>query len=284
MRILKYYEFALLEKLGINQDVELLSNYLKSKIESKSMIIDNIPLKLSKPISKIYIKIERSKSRIAAFNLSKSKLTDDGYELHFIFQTNPTIDVISHEVNHALQFIMKGHEKSIKAIDDIKAARYSLGFVPFGEKNKKLNEVVDLIYYLNDTEINSLVVETHARIKELYDKIDKELFIHLIKRSDAYKICEFVEYLNLEDYLKDISTEDKIKFFSILKDKKIELNQNVNKSIIKKIITSFKNIFYKGNMELIELNATIDRYDNHFKIQSDKLKRKLFRLYDNLND
>jgi len=39
-------------------------------------------------------------------------------------------------------------------------------------------------------------------------------------------------------------------------------------------------IFYTRNMENIELESTIKKWDNYFKNQSNKLRRKLFRLYD----
>jgi hypothetical protein len=281
MKLMNYEKFLIIERLGINEDVKLISNYLKSKIGSISIVIDNIPLKLSKPISKIFINITNNKKSVASFDIKRSNLTDLGWNLYFNFESNPTIDIISHEVNHAYQFIMKGREKSIQSLNKIKASRYSLNFLPFGQKNGKLNEVVDLIYYLNDTEIDSFVVEIHADIKELSKKyiIDKETFTKLIENSEPYNICKFVDSINLSDYLSDISIENKIKFFSILKDKEKELKKGET-DFKEKLIKFFKMIFYTRNMENIELESTIKKWDNYFKNQSNKLRRKLFRLYD----
>jgi hypothetical protein len=283
MKLMNYEKFLIIERLGINEDVELLSNYLKSKIGSISIVIDNIPLKLSKPINKIFITIINKKESIASFDIKRSNLTDSGWNLYFNFQTNPTIDIISHEVNHAYQFIMKGREKSIQTLNKIKASRHSLNFLPFGQRNGKLNEVVDLIYYLNDAEINSFVVEIYADIKELSKryKIDKETFTKLIEKSEPYNICKFVDSINLSSYLNDISIDNKIKFFSILKEKEKEL-KNGETNFKQKIVKLFKMIFHTNtkSMENIELEATIKKWDNYFKSQSNKLRKKLFRLYD----
>lgn len=291
--MMSYERFMIIERLGINQDVELLSNFLKSKISNRSLTITNIPLKLSKPINKIVIYIKNPKDINAAFDIGKSGLTKNGYNLYFIFPSNPSIDLISHEVNHAYQFMMKGREKSIQSLHRLRSARLASGLLPFGGKNSKLNEVVDLIYYLSDSEIDSFTTEIYTDIKELSKryKIDKKSFVSLVSESEPYKICKFIDPIKLSDYLSDVSIDDKIKFFSVLKEEESRLKGiNIKNDLFRKLTdlyhfikTYVLNIDPVKKIELDNLNLTIDKWDKYLKIKSDKLKKKLFRLYDLLD-
>ena len=288
MKIMNYNKFLIIEKLGANKDVELLSHYLKDKILNKSIIINNIPLKLSKPINKIIIDIGQKDY----FDMSRSHSNINGYNLYFKFSPNPSIDIISHELNHAFQFIMKGKEKSLHDLDKLKSAKLAKGLLPFGYKNDKFNDIVDFIYYLSDAEIDSYVMETYSDIKELFKnyKIDKQTFISLINISTPYKICEYVDNINLNYYLKEISIEDKIIFFSILKEEEKRLkNINIKNNFFRKLsnLYNFFKIKINSNsvkkIEVDDISLIIDKWDKYFKIKSNKLKRKLFRLYDLLN-
>ena len=289
--IISYKKFVILERLGISQDVEVLSNYLKSKITDKSLTIDNIPLKLSKPINKIFIDINRNRNSNteAHFDIGRSSLTNKGYDLYLVFSPNPTLEFISHEVSHAFQFIMKGREQSLHDIDRLKSAKLAKGLLPFGAKNSKLNEVVDLIYYLSDSEIDSYVVELYSHITQLSKKykIDKVTFQLLVKGFESYEVCKFVDSIELSEYLKDIPIEDKIKFFSILKEEEFRLkNINIKNNLFRKISNFYH--FFKmviksepvKKIEVDELHLVIDKWNKYFKIKSSKLKMKLFRLYD----
>lgn len=286
MRILKNFEYFIIsERLGINQDVEMLTNYLSKIIKNKSIIIsgDNIPIKLSKPINKIVIDIIYSQKVEGRFNITKSRLTEKGWDLYFGFKPNPTIDLIFHEVQHAFKFIMMGKEKSLEELRKIKASKKTWSTLPGGIKSEKLNTIVDLIYYLDNSEIDSLVAETYADIKELSKKykIDKPTFINLVESSYSMRICEFVDNLNLDSYLSDISKETKNLFFSLLKDQEKRLKELHKRTFMEKLKFAIKNLF-KGISLLkeSELDSQIIKWERHFKNQSDKLKRKIWRTWD----
>lgn len=285
MRRLRNFEYFIIsERLGINQDVEMLTDYLYKIIKNKSLILkgDDIPIKISKPINKIVVDIIYSKKVEGRFNIKNSKLTEKGWDLYLEFKPNPEIELIFHEVQHAFKFIMMGKEKSLEELNRIKASKKTLLDIPIGKRSEKLNNIIDLIYYLDNTEIDSLVAETYANIKELSSKykIDKPTFINLIRSSYPMRICEFVDELDIHNYLSDISPNTKNLFFSLLKNHQKNL-ESPKKTLIEKLKIAIRNLL-KGVPKLKEneIDSQVSKWEKHFKKQSDKLKMKIWRTWD----
>lgn len=281
----KFDYFVISERLGVNADVEILSNYLHKIIKNRTIVIhgSDIPVKLTKPINKIVVNIIYSQKREGSFNLKQSKLTESGWDLYFEFKSNPSPDLIFHEVNHAFKFIMMGKEKSLKELNKIRSSKKSLSVLPGGWRSEKLNTVVDLIYYLDNSEIDSMIAETYADIREISKKykIDKSTFIELVNSSESMKICKFVDDLNLESYLSDISKETKKLFFALLKEHELRLKKDPELTLIGKIKSIIKNIFSGiPHLKDDELDIQIRKWDKYFHLQATKLKRKIWRTWD----
>lgn len=285
MKHLRKFESFITEKLGINKDVEAISNYLHKIIKNRTIVIEgsDIPVKLTKPINKIVVNMLYNQKREAAFNVTRSKLTERGWDLYFEFKPNPSPDLIFHEVNHAFKFIMMGKEKSLKELNKIIASNKSWSFLPGNLKSEKLNIIVELIYYLDNSEIDSMITGTYADIKELSkeSKIDKSTFIELVNSSEPMKISKFVDNLNLESYLSDIPKETKKLFFALLKEHESRLKKAPELTFIEKIKSIIKDIFSgTSHLKDDDLDIQIRKWDKYFHLQATKLKRKIWRTWD----
>lgn len=277
-RILNYELFLVIEKLGISDDVSKLTEYIYNIFKGDKLYLTNIPLKLHKPINSITIKTFESENYKALFNLSKSKETKKGLDLIFTFQKDTTKDIIQHEVQHAYQFSIQGKEKSLKKLDDIRSARYSMGLLTGTERDTIIKDFVYLIYFLNDDEIEAFVNETYRNLKELYvSKID---FYPLLQRTEAYQVCNSIKRYNIFDRFSYVDKETKVKFFTYFRNEEHRLKKLKKDSFFKRIIRNLKFIFDKDLMNDKELFNSMKKWDKYIENQNNKLMKKLHRLYD----
>jgi len=292
----------LVESLGVNIDVDILSkfliDYLKDKKYDQHIINKNQLLELNKVnINKIIIDYS-DKNQVDYFDIKKSRKTNDGEVLYFHFDDlNP--NSIYHEINHALQFFIMGKERNKEQLTSIKASRISRIFID--KNNEVIKRFSDLIYKSTEQEINSEVsglygeLITHLRNKGWKkgqfknDEHFKLIFEQYVNNSEAYNIAlNMINYNIFEEFdiknLIGIDDYDKRVYFTIMQD--VIKSKPFYSGILdlfrlfKELLTYKYNQMFNVNILTEEqVNSLMKKYQLFINKQGEKLKRKLFRLY-----
>lgn len=270
--IIKFENF-LTEKLGINDDVIFLVNFILNEINDKdkeTLIINKIPNKTSFKINKIKINFINNNDVKGGFNSSRSKYTKDGYDLFLYLNINTDIkSTLYHELTHIIKY-QNLTKKNIKMLSNN-------NLYP----DYRFDKLLYLLYYSDDSEIN-------AKVSEIYSKIEDLMKDNLINNKEIFKTyidnLIFMENDNpqmLINYdifkdLKDISDKDKIKFFNYITTLK-----NIKKTTNNKFFIFFKMINHiLFNKKDLNLEKILTRTQNHINSQGEKLLKKLSKLYD----
>lgn len=272
--IINYKNF-IFEKLGVNDDVIKLVNFILPLISDKKNIniTENIP-KTTFKISKINIKFISKKDISGAFVESKSKLTKDGFIIFLLLNKNEDIkSSLYHELTHVIKY-QNLTNKNIKMI----SKNYSY-------PDRRFDKLLYYLYYADDSEIN-------ARVAQIYSEIEDHIkdMQHLVNKKDIFKTYidgliydednnphMLIEY-NIFDDLKNISEKDKIKFFRYITEyDKIKKTSNSKLKILYNIILQI--LFNKQNSS-IDLNSIMKKTQDYINTQGEKLFKKLTKLYD----
>lgn len=295
MNIKKFEEFnqfsLILERLHINKEIDEYSDKIYPIISSSDKVrfeFTDLPIRLN--ISKLVINIKNMKSGLSGqLDLNKSHKTKDGWIIHIDLSRDFKLFTLKHELNHALRLTLVGKDKMIKNLNYIKAQN-----IFTFTKDKEMEYFFYLIYLTNDEEINAKVMETNGLIKEVMikwgvNKLSKSDFDYIIKGSDAFKQAN--ELISFKcDYLFKNYDQNKLnKLFYILEENKSELDriQNSRFSKLKLAIKTFKDIF-NNKTGFVQNDKNIYKpkrgkkfYDTWIPSQGEKLKRRIFSLYDN---
>jgi len=265
--ILKYNDF-LTEKLGISSDVLYLIRFLLPKLNGKDTIIDNIPDDLSFKINKMFIKFTNKNS---GFDISRSKLTENGFNLYIILNNKYDIkSTLYHELTHVIKY-QSLVKKNIKLLS--KNYKY---------ENKNFDNLLYLLYCSDESEINAKVAEIYSKIEDEINGMSnfiskKEIFSSYIKHnlndSDNPKIL--INYDIFED-LKNVSNYDKIKFFKYISDIN-KIKKNYNNKFIQFIMCVIND---KTNLDEMDLDIIMIRTQHYINSQGEKLLKKITKLYD----
>lgn len=288
------FEFFLLRE-RINEDVDKFSDeiydIMKNSNLNKFEFSDEIPVKLN--INKLIITIKDNigiKGTLGSLNLGKSKKSSNGKWIIYIdLRKDFKLYSLKHELNHALRLTLIGKDKMISNLNYIKSKGI---FMPM--KNKEIDNFFYLIYLSNDEELNSAVMETNGWIKEIIyeNKISKDDFLYLIQESTAYKNSENMINFNCKNHFNDFNNNELNKFFCILEDNKSELDkiQKSKFSKIKMFIKAFNDIlnskisFDKNDNIKYTPKKGPDFYEKWINSQGEKLKRRLYSLYDHYKE
>ena len=293
------------EKLGANIDVDILSkfliNYLKDKQYGQYAINKNqLPELENVKINKIIIDYN-DKSQASYFDIRKSKKTNNNTILFFNIINNNLLEDIPHEVNHALQFFMLGKRKTADRLRPIEASNFSRRFI---KKNREVvDKFVDILDRSIESEINSKVSGIYGELKSLLEqqgwtkrmiKNNQQFnnwFSEYIKNTDGYKTSIIMIHYNIfkefdNSNLKGVDNYDKRIFFTIMEESK---NYIIKLNLIDKIkylwnffkLTSTNRLDIGYNILTEEqVNSLMKKYQLFINKQGEKLRRKLFRLYD----
>lgn len=277
------FENFINEKMGIRDDVVILSDflydYLSDANKEKIIIIngENIP-KVSFNISKIVINFVQPKYyMIASLDEKRSKLTRQGMEIYLFFNKDEKLSksTINHELSHLIDHEIK-LSKRIEDFRDATAASKISNLL----NNRNFNNLCNLIYSSDDSEINSITHEFHDLLTNGYSKLKDTK-----SKNEIFDIYDKMIYYNIFEDLKDIPDKTKIKFFSDLinwNKKMIKIKKNRNSQFM----IYLKIAFYlaHGYEKNIDLHGIMYKTQTHINSKGIRLRNNIHRLYGLLDN
>ena len=308
MKILNFEKHLLTEKLGVNNDIknitekiyDLIKDTKKSKLKFNGDIFDTTKIK----INSIEICLFDFESA-GTFESSDSKITEKGIDIFLNINKNyVTKETIIHELNHALEFYMIGKDKFIDNSKFLKIHKLSLKFI----HDIRIEKFFELVYYSEESEINSYITESFYEIKDnIASTIDNinidftineynKLFDFYYKNCMMFKISKELSSFDFKEFEK-LNSNNLVMFFNDLKDKNDLIDEiRISKSKFKSILYSIKDIFnnkyftdsYYNKIDksvtIENLNDILNQYNKRFKIASEKIVKRLSKLYDLILD
>jgi hypothetical protein len=282
------------EMLHINKEIDEYSDKIWRVIsdsDKSKFIFDDLPNKLN--ISKLFINIKDMKPGLSGqVDLNKSKKTNNGWNIYINLKRDFSLYTLKHELNHALRLTLVGKDKMIKNLNYIK----SQNIFTFS-KNREMDYFFHLMYLANDEEVNAKVMETNGLIKEVMikwgvDKLSKNDFDYIIKSSDAYRVSNELISFRCDSVFKNWDKNNLNKLFSILEENKIELDriQDSRFSKLKMLVKTFRDIFQNRTSFNIEDKNIYNPkrgkkfYDTWIPSQGEKLKKRLYKLYEHYSN
>jgi hypothetical protein len=288
----------IIENLHINKEIDLYSDEIY-QIITKSVKLtvggkfEFLELSKNLNIIKLIINIKDMSPGVSGqLDLNKSKKTDNGWIIYIDLKKDFNLSTLKHELNHALRLTLVGKDTMIKNLNHIKSQN-----IFHFSKDREMEKFFYLMYLSNDEEINSKVMETNGLIKEIMnkwgvDKLSKNDFDYIIKGGDAFKKSN--ELINFKcDIIFKSYDENKLnKLFYILEENKSELDRihDSKFSKLKMVIKLFRDIF-NNKTGFVENDRNVYKpkrgkkfYDNYIPSQGEKLKRRIYSLYEHYNE
>lgn len=280
----------LIERLHINNEIDSISDEIWMNIQgstNQKHVFYDLPYKLN--ISKLIINIQEMKSHISGqLDLNKSKSTKGGWIIHIDLTNGFTLDILKHELNHALRLTLVGKDQMIKNLNHIKAQNIFAIY-----KDNAMDYFFYLMYLANDEEINAKVIETGGFIKETMnkwgvDKLTNSQFHYIILSSDAWRVANQLINFKCDEVFKNWPDNKLNKLLYILEENKGELDRihqskfSKLKLIIKAIRDIFRNNtgFNLDDHKIYHPKRGKKFYDQYITKQGHKLKKRIMSLYD----
>jgi len=274
---IQFNDFLLLEKLGINDDVIKLSEIVYSNIQN-GITEFNLP-KNKLGINKIIIEYDNN---IDAMGKNISDSTKDTIVLNI----NPNLKInkgmIYHEMNHVLQFVRIGKEKSKKKLDPLMSMELTMFNTDF--QIKILKDFIRFNYYLQKDEIDSYVYNSYYELKKYIsiNKIDNEnidkTFSIIIKLTMGYKILNYLKDYNVDD-LKNIDNKILVNFINTI-DKNNKLILKYTLENIESVLDTIKKGLLPSEYQIKNIDTYLNKIKKKQKESIKYLNKKLFRLKD----
>jgi len=291
LRTIKDYYSFLFERLHIKKEIDQYSDEIYDDISKsgiKKIKLDNLPTNLN--ICELNIKIQDSllfKSN-GFLDLDKSHKSKNGWVIYLVLKRNFTISTLKHELNHAYRLTLIGKENASKNLNHIKSKNIFLNI-----KNSELEYFFTLLYFANDEELNSKIIETHSIIKETMkhygvSKLSNDQFRELIINTEGYSISQMLINFKCSNIFTNISENNINKMFYLLENNKTELDKIETSKFknIKMFIKMFKDQFFNNtsfdfeDINIYKPKKGVKFYDNWINKQGEKLKRRLLSLND----
>lgn len=298
-------KFSLYERVGVNEDVIIISDFISDYIFSKGkkdgayvFEKDQLP-ETNLPINKLIVFYEnitiddqiedqkkdkrsflkrlfkpREEPKVfnltrALFDISKSKKFKSGNVELVIELRTLKKSVIYHEINHALQFTKLGKSKMR---EQGLTGFMKQFFDPHYGKNEELSLFLYLLYKSNKTEIGSNVVQFYGQLKGLIKNYLKHIKKSKMSNEDRLKFDENYDKITMEwkrDYFK-----------------KTLMNREIYKTSLVMKDYDIKKWFKKTDKETLrlfftELELVMDVFSKKIDIDEDTIKKhgKTFRKY-----
>jgi len=293
MFIKKFEDFnqfnLIIERLHINKEIDEYSDKIYPIISDSDKFyfeFTDIPSKLN--ISKLVINIKDMEPGLSGqLDLNKSKETKNGWIIYVDLKKKFHLYTLKHELNHALRLTLIGKDKMIKNLNYIKSQNI------FISKDNEMEYFFYLIYLANDEEINSKIMETNGFIREVMtkwevNKLTKEQFDYIIKSTHAFKQSNELINFKCDDLFKNYDENKLNKLFCILEENKSELDRIQDSKFykLKLIIKIFKDIFNnktgfnQDDKNIYKPKKGKKFYDTWIPSQGDKLKKRIYSLYE----
>lgn len=295
-----FENYLLVEKLSINEDAVILSEYIFNIIQNKELketyIINSNDIILNKIVlDKIILNIKKSNDVITGdFNIQKSKITNRGLFGIINVYGKPNIYTIYHELSHALKFYYKGKTQSLKQLSSLKS-------FDIKSKNEILKEFLYLFYISEKDELDSYILESFKKLKDILSTVKninpnkfnlENLFKIFYKDTISYNHYELLKNYNIKEKFKNIKKEDIVSFFDYIEDRNGFYKKYYKKNlinIIRFVLFNIKNYNKLNKIELIDnlddrYNSIINKYDDRFKKTGNVIHKKLIKLYGLLKE
>jgi len=294
MNISKFENFnhinLIIERLHINNDVDLFSDkiYPILKNSNKSTFeFTDLPTKLN--IRKLVIQIRSLPSGVSGqLDLDRSRKLKNGWSIHIDFKRGFRLHNLKHELNHALRLTLIGKDNMIKNLNHIKAKNI------FGSNlDSEIEYFFYLMYLANDEEINSKVIETGGLVKEVISKLEKsnltrDQFEYIIRSSDAFRQSQELIDFSCSKLFQGWDENILNKLFCLLEDEKVKLDKIQDGKFTKfrlffKMVSDLlrnKTGFEREDNKIYNPKRGIKFYDNWIPSQGEKLRKRIFQLYD----
>lgn len=267
--------FKTFEKLGYNEDVAKLTEYVWNEYKNGNYIIDlsnyskeNLPFFINK--------LELREYNDSDDGFTMSALYDDIYyrkTRNFVItiniSTEPTISVMEHELKHMYDYLITGG-KYIK-LKDAKKTRPLLSII---SKNDNINSFLYIIYLIQTTEIAAFYHDDIRRYKSNEYEDFKEFLPNSKLNRALNNLCEF----NISEIISNISKSDKIDIMYVYYDSfgKYELLDYYGLRL--KYETYKKKLLNYFTKKPKYSDEQIDRFFNNIK-KDIEIKKKLYRKY-----
>lgn len=267
--------FKAFEKLGYNEDVAKLAEYVWGEYKNGNYAIDlseyskeNLPFFINK--------LEIREYNDPNCDATMSALYDDRYyrkTKNFVItinkDTEPIISVMEHELKHLYDYLMIGGRYT-----DLKDAKKTRPLLAITSKNDNINNFLYIIYLIQTTEIAAFY---HDDIRK-YKSNEYDNFKEFLPDSKLNKaldnLCEF----NINEIISNISKSDKIDIISVyyeVSNKYELLDYDGLRLKYEKYKKDILNYFKKKPTYSDE---QIDRFFNKIKKEVE-IKKKVYRKY-----
>lgn len=270
------------EEIGVNSDVRILSDFLFFELTHRPFSIgstitlnqNDLPETTNITINELNISRSNCENKTTnALNLTTSQQNDNNtYDINIIL-CDVNIETIYHEINHVLQFILRGKSKSIKNTYLSKSAEILNTIL----NDPNIDIFIDMLLKSRESEINSLVVETYPLIQ---NKINVDDAMKILKDSNAYKIS--VELINYDIFENFENTDEFVlgTFFNNI-DLIFDSLNGENKHETVKTVLSLIELINGENFKPPYIEVTqrqMTRYNKLIHHRGNKLQKKLYRL------
>ena len=285
MKFMIYLNFEdfINEKLGIRDDVVILSDFLYDVLKNKKkhFVINekDIP-KVSFKISKIVINFHSSNNVSAHFNERYSTLTKNGIEIWLSFNKDVELkkSTVTHELSHLIDHEIKLSKRIKQFKDKLLSSKLSNLF-----NEVKFNNLCQLIYLSDGSEMKAMIHQIYIILNDSFNNMIKmgyeknKIFEALLIETGIKKTYQNMINYNIYDDLKNIPDKLKIKFFNDLIniDKKIyKIKKHPSISTIKLF---FYHFFSKSNN--VDLDTIMFQTQKHINDSGLVFRNKIHKLY-----
>lgn len=311
MKFLKTYNQINEEEiLGIREDISELSERFIDDIKNiptgKSKIYNDIKFE-DCTIKKLKVESTPVGENIF-FDVTSSICNIKGYAEYILIgvNTESTIYDLEHELMHVFEFVMSTKKKYIsKKMTDPTSLKYASRMLN-KDKENSFEVLFYAYYYSSEDEISAKTQETYSYIKKLLrdtlgdlnfcvftEKKLSDFIIEIIENSEALKIADFLEKVDIIKIMEDTPKFEVGRFLALVEEtqkKKIKV-ASMHPTI--RNIFEYYNVFMNrfklfkgcGYMKTSsEIDRELKKFDLHFKQQSKKLKNKIHKLHTLLLD
>ena len=281
--------FRLNEKLHINQEVDKLSQFIFDNYGNKEVgkYIINIDPTINIIKIILYI-VPKNNEYIGLLKVNKCYKDKNGNWIMYInIIKNFKLEYISHEISHAFELTRMGKDKLLNKLTKINR---SIRF-----EHYQIINFFNYIYLISDEEISSIINESYSYIKDYLkgSKVKSNLFKHLVTETKGFRRLKEIEDLSIRGIFDDKKDYQINNFLYMYEQNTIDNMKLRTNSFIDNI-----RYYWKRFKERDMINFTKDvfsirikykpkrnlnYYDEFFKKQSEKLKKRLYGLYDHFS-
>lgn len=277
MRYLKKFDhYKLTERLGISEDVELLSDEIYNKLKDSDKFILNISDYSTFPKDIKYLSVEYSP------NFENSSCVRNSTDTVAIKINKKIYSIIMHEVNHI--YTSKNHRDVNKSTNKYNA-QYT--YTVFPHSNCTLYH---LLYLTFGEEINSRVAETYVSLLNTYTT--KSEFLDNLKINPIYLLMKNAKSAveNIDNLFRSDKSEFRrfVYYYNISSKNikyKIETDNTLTwRNILNMALSKFKIVKPYDEASDEEVYKFINKFQPLMLKKINRYFKKVYRMYDLMDE